>query len=169
MLNYIQRAMVNIKASQNKVIADYASRCVTDVASCYNQQFTQVNAWSQSTNVTNIYNIMNGACRNVALTCGLAIFGGVPKITTENDVQIGGVTYTISNCEINAAGETATQAELNQSIIGCVSEMFYQSLLCPENSEYQTEVCNKTGCVNTKCKCKTGYKVSGNYCVVDEE
>lgn len=156
-LNYIQRAMVNIKASQNKVIADYASRCVTDVAACYNQQVTQVNAWSQSTNVTNIYNIMNGACRNVALTCGLAIFGGVPKITTE------------SNCP--GVSGTTTEAAKNSAIIGCISEMFYQSLLCPENSTYDktgstTIATNGTsGFVNTKCKCNTGYAVWNGSCV----
>lgn len=171
-LNYIQRAMVNIKASQNKVIADYASRCVTDVAACYNQQVTQVSAWSQSTNVTNIYNIMNGACRNVALTCGLAIFGGVPKITTESgDVTIGDVTYQLSNCTIQKSGETATQAEVNQSIIGCVSEMFYQSLLCPENSTYDktgsTTIATNgnSGFVNTKCKCNADYVVWNGSCV----
>ena len=168
-LNYIQRAMVNIKASQNKVIADYASRCVTDVAACYNQQVTQVNAWSQSTNVTNIYNIMNGACRNVALTCGLAIFGGVPKITTESDVTIGDVTYTISNCP--GVSVTTTEAAKNSAIIGCISEMFYQSLLCPENSTYDktgstTIATNGTsGFVNTKCKCNTGYAVWNGSCV----
>ncbi len=175
-LNYIQRAMVNIKASQYKIISDYASRCVTDVAACYNQQVTQVSAWSQSANVTNIYNIMNGACRNVALTCGLAIFGGVPKITTENDVTIDGVTYQLSNCEIKKSGNgTPTQAEVNQSIIGCVSEMFYQSLLCPENSTYDKSALSTqqpspnltetNAYVNTKCKCNDGYVTWNGSCV----
>lgn len=172
-LNYIQRAMVNIKASQNKVIADYASRCVTDVAACYNQQVTQVSAWSQSTNVTNIYNIMNGACRNVALTCGLAIFGGVPKITTENDVTIEGVTYTISNCP--EVSTTTTEAAKNNAIIGCISEMFYQSLLCPENSTYDKSASSTqqpspnltatNAYVNTKCKCNDGYVTWNGSCV----
>ena len=168
-LNYIQRAMVNIKASQNKVIADYASRCVTDVAACYNQQVTQVNAWSQSANVTNIYNIMNGACRNVALTCGLAIFGGVPKITDESEVEIEGVTYQISNCpEVSSA---STEGAKNSAIISCVSEMFYQSLLCPENSTYDktgsvTIATNgNSGFVNTKCKCNADYVVWNGSCV----
>ena len=169
-LNYIQRAMVNIKASQNKVIADYASRCVTDVAACYNQQVTQVNAWSQSANVTNIYNIMNGACRNVALTCGLAIFGGVPKISDEDPVEIDGVTYQISNCP----GVEGTEGAKNSAIIGCISEMFYQSLLCPENSTYDKTATASTpvasnmthqGHVNTKCKCNDGYVTWNGSCV----
>ena len=67
--NYVQRAMVNIRAAQYNIISDYASTCMVDIANCYNQQVTQVNAWSSNASVTNIYNVMRGACRNVALTC----------------------------------------------------------------------------------------------------
>ena len=149
-VNYIQRAMVNIKASQYKIISDYASRCMVDVAACYNQQVTQVNAWSSVASTTSVMNVMNGACHNVALTCGYAIFANDNSITSE-------------------AG-----------LIEAVSEMFYQSLLCPENSTYrgeghtisdnESEGANNdsgsSGYVNAVCRCNAGYVVWNGRCIL---
>ena len=71
-VNYIQRAMVNIRAAQTQIISDYASTCMTDIATCYSQQVSQVNSWSSSASVDSIYRVMSGACYNVALTCAYA-------------------------------------------------------------------------------------------------
>ena len=137
-VNYIQRAMVNIKASQYKIISDYASRCMVDVASCYNQQVTQVNAWSSSASTASIMNVMNGACHNVALTCAYAIFpDGVEGDSTES------------------------------TLIATISEMFYQSLLCPDNSTYQTAECTDSACANARCKCNTGYEAYRGNCLAE--
>ena len=139
-VNYVQRAMVNIRAAQHKIISEYASTCMTDVANCYNQQVSQVNAWSSNASVSNVYNVMRGACRNVALTCGYAVFDG-----TE-------------------------QCEDPEGCINGVSEIFYQSLLCPDNSTYQETKCDKIGngekCVNTNCICNSGYEAWGAACVI---
>lgn len=142
--NYVQRAMVNIKSAQQDIISDYASSCMVDVATCYNQQVTQVNAWSSNASVGSIQSVMRGACRNVALTCAYAVF--------------------------------AKEAELckdENTCINNISEMFYQSLLCPDNSVYEADSCNgekaengKEGCVNDRCKCNAGYVVWGNSCLV---
>lgn len=146
-VNYVQRAMVNIRAAQSRIIADYASKCIVDVADCYNQQVTQVNSWSTSANVGSIRKVLAGACRNVALTCAYAVF--------KDDAN---------SCPINS-NSTSTQ-----TCITSISEMFYQSLLCPENSTYQATTANSgeigTTHVNDHCKCNTGYDVWGTSCLV---
>ncbi|MBQ2017645.1 MAG: hypothetical protein II208_03940 [Alphaproteobacteria bacterium] len=144
-VNYVQRAMVNIRAAQSKIIADYASKCIVDVADCYNQQVTQVNSWSTSANVGSIRKVLAGACRNVALTCAYAVF--------KDDAN---------SCPIGSTGA--------QTCITSISEMFYQSLLCPENSTYQATPANSgeigTTHVNDHCKCNAGYDVWGTSCLV---
>ena len=142
-VNYIQRAMVNIKASQYKIISDYASTCMVDVAACYNQQFTQVNAWSQSASTDSIMNIMRGACHNVALTCGYAVF---------------------ANDFINPPYSVEGGPDQNE-LIDKISMMFYQSLVCPDNSTYVGNASGSGADVNTACKCNSGYEVWDGYCV----
>lgn len=139
-VNYIQRAMVNIQSGQRKIISDYASSCMVDIASCYNQQVTQINSWSTSASVNSIYNVMRGACRNVALTCAYAVFA--------ND-------------------QTSCPPDNDDMCIQKVSEVFYQSLLCPENSVYviNSGVYSEDGYVNEHCKCIDGYEVFGTQCL----
>ena len=167
-VNYIQRAMVNIGAAQYKIISQYASECMLDIADCYNQQVSQINSWSSTATVNNISRVMRGACRNVALTCGRAIFSDKTDIDSPTD----------------------------DVIIDDISTMFYQSLLCPENSTYyangqggqdssssssssSTPSCetdgsttvsddnvgNKTKWINKLCRCNTGYVAWGSQCV----
>lgn len=158
-VNYIQRALVNIRAAQQNIISDYASSCMTDVAQCYNSQVTQVNAWSSSASIDNVYSVMRGACRNVALTCGYAIFAD-------------GAT---AGCAVKDDNPT--------TYIDCISKMFYESLLCPANSTFTDksglcsaqENANDTNCdgtvnlyatgyVNARCKCIDGYEAVAGYC-----
>ncbi|MBQ0013127.1 MAG: hypothetical protein KBS86_00960 [Proteobacteria bacterium] len=139
-INYLQRAMTNIKAQQSQIISDYASSCMLDVADCYNQQVTQVNTWSSVASAESIKNVMTGACRNVALTCAYAVF---------------------ANQKDRCYNETGC--------INSISEIFYQSLLCPENSKYAVDGCPgsaSNGCVSSMCKCNTGYEVWGSSCVL---
>lgn len=154
-VNYIQRAMVNIRAAQQQIISDYAANCMVDIATCYNQQVTQVNAWSSNASVSSIRNVMQGACRNVALTCAYAVFA--------EDTQ---------SCPADAASNATSAA----TCINSVSEMFYQSMLCPDNSIYnavgQTRIDpndTEQGFVNAHCKCKPGYVVWGSTCITQCE
>ncbi|MGN0916703.1 MAG: hypothetical protein ACI4NZ_00640, partial [Candidatus Enterousia sp.] len=153
-VNYLQRAMVNIRAAQHQIISDYASSCMVDVATCYNQQVTQVNTWSSNASASSVYGVMTGACYNVALTCAYAVF--------QNDTN---------SCP---TGDTTNN---KKQCIQSISEMFYQSLLCPDNSTYDVKGTEnpspnktkadkiKTAWVNTKCYCNVGYTVFGNQCV----
>lgn len=151
-VNYIQRAMVNIKAAQQSIIADYASTCMSEISTCYNQQVTQINAWTSTANLANILSVMRGACRNVALTCAYAVFA--------ND--------TASCPESNATTDNTG------TCIDNISQVFYQSLLCPDNSTYLvgegrascSNFGNGTQCVNEICKCNSGYEAWGNACYV---
>ncbi len=139
-VNYIQRALTNIRSAQSKIISDYASSCMVDVASCYNQQVTQVNVWTSAASVNNIRAVMSGACRNVALTCAYAVFANDSESCLDND-----------GCLEN------------------ISQMFYQSLLCPEHSTYTKEACSAMGpdCANTQCKCNDGFDAYAGSCVVE--
>ncbi len=145
-VNYIQRAMTNIRAAQSQIISDYASSCMLDVASCYNQQVSQVNAWSSVASAQSVRAVMSGACRNVALTCAYAVFA-----------------EDKTSCPKNNDGIKNTENCLNN-----ISEMFYQSLLCPDHSTFvgTTGDCTSLGlgCLNTQCKCEPGYFVSGSSC-----
>ena len=148
-VNYVQRAMVNIKAQQQQIISDYSSNCILDVANCYNQQVTQVNSWTSSASVSSIYNVMRGACRNVALTCAYAVFDGDNKSCPVDGTTVDGTT------------------DANNTCIQSISEMFYQSLLCPDNSIYDTTTdTNRTEKrrVNDMCVCIEGYEAVGTYC-----
>ena len=168
-VNYVQRAMVNIRAAQQKIISEYASSCIVDVAACYNSQITQVNSWTSAASATNIYSIMRGACRSVALTCGFALFTGEPVITPDVPLTIQDKTFYVSQCE-ETRGKDYGSPAYNEAIINCVSGIFYQSLLCPDNSTYSqspgTIAQNGySGYVNTQCECNPGYVVWSGNCV----
>ena len=158
--------MVNIRAAQQKIISEYASKCIADVAACYNQQITQVNTWASAASASNIYAVMRGACRNVALTCGYAIFTDDPEIMPNTTVTVDSTSYTVSGCGYIGQNTTYGSPEYNDGLINCVSDMFYQSLLCPDNSTYQTTegTIGTNGYVNTKCKCNSGYEVWSEKC-----
>ena len=152
-VNYIQRAMVNIKAAQQSIIADYASTCMSEISTCYNQQVTQINAWTSTANLANILSVMRGACRNVALTCAYAVFAN----------------------DDDSCPESTVTADNSDACIDNISQVFYQSLLCPDNSTYlvgdDSDDCssfgNGTQCVNEICKCNAGYEAWGNACYVE--
>lgn len=160
-VNYIQRAMVNIRAAQQDIISEYASNCMVDVATCYNNQVTQVNSWSSSASIESVYNVMRGACRSVALTCGYAIFAGPPAIDPETGSETTGCADA-AEC----SGDNVDTCK-NGAYVNCVSEMFYESLLCPDNSEYQTTAgtVGKDGYVNARCKCSTDYEPFSGQCL----
>ena len=159
-VNYIQRAMVNIKAAQSKIISDYASSCLSDMSDCYNQQITQINSLTDVANIETVRMVMTGACYNVALTCGHAVLA-------------------------NELGDSDT----DEDVVTKISEVFYQSLLCPENSTYSTEEAvtneidethfvhvginrwftmseSRSAWVNSHCKCDVGYTVWNGSCLI---
>ncbi len=150
-INYIQRAMVNIKAAQYQIVANYASSCLSDMATCYNDQVSQLTSWSATAAVTSIYNIMNGACRNVALTCGYAVFSADQSAST--GCPIGNNTSDQNKCIKN------------------ISEIFYQALLCPDNSTYSRNQHTISpnnqhmGWANNMCKCQSGFVTFNGACL----
>lgn len=175
-VNYVQRAMVNINSAQQNIISDYASSCMLDIAACYNQQVSQLNSWSSSANIKSIYNVMRGACRNVALTCAYAVFYNSEVSLCYDADQDGSVES--NECSIvNPGSGTGMNPPTDNQYLEGISEMFYQSLLCPENSVYQSTAADaslisngsghSTGLyVNAHCMCKNGYEPWGNSCVV---
>ncbi len=142
-VNYIQRAMVNIKAAQSKIISDYASSCLSDMSDCYNQQITQINSVTDAASIDSVIRVMTGACYNVALTCGYAVFAKADDVLT--------------------ASEDET--------IKSISKVFYQSLLCPVNSTYNADAYTTdknrkiNGWVNAHCQCGANYTVWNGSCL----
>lgn len=193
-VNYIQRAMVNIKAAQSKIISDYASTCMADVEECYNQQNTQITSWTSSASIESIYRVMKGACYNVALTCGYAVFAYDTEMANDTccaAAEVQGITtqteFTNDTCACKQGDTTtyykltglsgqqknALQSATSSVLIHGISEMFYESLLCPEHSTFvneddTTKDSNRTinGFVNTKCQCEQGYTVWNGACVL---
>lgn len=145
-VNYIQRAMVNIKSAQSKIISKYAANCISDVQDCYSQQNSQITSWTSDATIDNIYKVLTGTCYNVALTCGYAVFA--------YDEEMGNVINDSS----------LSESEKKLKLIEGISQMFFQTMLCPDNSEFVTETTN--GMVNDRCACKAGYLVSGSSCVL---
>lgn len=148
-VNYIQRAMVNIKAAQYQIVSDYASSCLNDIATCYNNQVSQLTSWTTTAASSSVYNIMRGACRNVALTCGYAVFSADGE-----------------SCPKDANSTAQTKC------IESISEIFYQSLLCPDNSVYMMGHSNNpspdntyAGWASTMCKCRDGYVTFNGACL----
>lgn len=135
--NFVQRAMVNIKAGQYKIVSDYASTCLNDLADCYNQQITQLNSWSSSANQTDVYNVVRGACRNIGLTCAYAVFA--------NDT---------TSCPRAVSGNN-TQASNELKCLKSISIMFDPTIACPENSSYVGNGAGEVG--NNQCVCNNGY------------
>lgn len=149
--NYIQRALINIRAAQYNIISEYSSSCMVDVANCYNKQVTQVNSWSSSASLSSIHNVMRGACRNVALTCAYAVFDKAADASLCTD---------------------------DNTCINSISEMFYNSLLCGDGEVYDNKAgkCFKTNnCVDSggtvsgdgantafSCVCPAGNSIDEN-------
>jgi hypothetical protein len=144
-VGYVQRAMVNIKAAQSKIISDYAANCMNEVKACYDQQNTQITSWSSSASVDNVYKVLTGACYNVALTCGHAVFA----YDAEMDAKIESLS---------------SESDKQMALIDGISQIFYQDMMCPDNSEYTNG--SATGAyVNDRCVCKKGYYLENGKCV----
>ncbi|MCQ2562516.1 MAG: hypothetical protein MJ158_02800 [Alphaproteobacteria bacterium] len=141
-VNYIQRAMVNIHGAQQQIISDYASNCLSELSTCYNTQYSNVNSWTTGASLGNIQKVMSGACRNIALTCGYAVLAKNTEYENKTDP--------------------------NDFIEG-ISQVFYQTLLCPDNSEYVVECKDNNNCVNNICRCNEHYYASENTCVWAED
>lgn len=160
-VHYIQRAMVNIKAAQSRIISNYASTCMADVEDCYNQQSTQITSWSTSASVDNIYRVMTGACYNVALTCGYAVFA--------YDIEMGNELDTIE--QNSSLSEAQKDKEQKTALIHRLSQMFYESMLCPDNSTFKNVLKSNATTdtdryVNDRCMCNENYYNTGTACVL---
>ena len=188
-LNYLQNAMVQIKANQVTTISNYAQTCLQDVATCYNGQVSQINQYTSAASASSVINVMRGACRNVALTCAYAIFA------SPGAKDMDGNTY-LNKCRPCATGTVAAgncvPTTDPEACIEDLSNIFYQTMLCPANSTYAVMAANQTGMgpgvfvkkdstgtkwtvnattgatnvmVNDKCVCLPGYGYSAGQCL----
>ena len=114
---------------------------------------------------------MRGACRNVALTCAYAVFYD-SNVKLCYDANQDGTVDQTSECSVVNTGTTSD----DQYIEG-ISSMFYQSLLCPDNSTYSAIpatsdlIGNGKKWVNAHCMCNdnssdNGYEAWGTSCLL---
>lgn len=118
---FLTKAATQMKTAAQKVVSDYASSCLTDVAACYQNQQTQISAWTSGYNgidVNNIKNVMLGACYSVSITCASSVF--------QNDSSANGCP-----------------ADNDSRCIENLSKLFYNSMLCKTHEIYKAD----EGCV----------------------
>ena len=61
---YLTRTMIQIKAAQDEMLADYAETCISDVSSCLGE-----NGYDESASTSAKSNIAINACRAQIMTC----------------------------------------------------------------------------------------------------
>jgi hypothetical protein len=69
---YLSRVLVQIKARQDTILADYAEGCVTDISSCLVQNgypTEEPTEWASNSNLSVQANIAVNACRSQIITC----------------------------------------------------------------------------------------------------
>ena len=75
-VNYIKYALTSIRAQQEKIISEYASKCTMELDNCYNKQVSKIKEQSRDYIISDeiLISIMQGACKNIATTCASTIF-----------------------------------------------------------------------------------------------
>jgi hypothetical protein len=162
--SYMERTMMQIKAAQQEIIADYAKTCLIDVSACYNGQITNSSSYGMGTGLSPkiLKPVLMGACRGVALSCSYAVFSD---------------SSTPTRCPTSGAStapcwKSDGKTRESDTCIHMLSEMFYQTLMCPLDSTWTnvggTASNNYTpaGYVNSNCKCNTGYYVYNGACTM---
>ncbi|MDR0449585.1 MAG: hypothetical protein LBG89_03985 [Rickettsiales bacterium] len=111
---FLSKAANQMKVSADRVVSDFASKCLAEVGTCYNTQVNNISAWTSgftSVNAESVKNVMLGACSSVSKTCAVSIF--------RND-------------------NIRCPADNDKTCIENLSEIFYSSLLCGPNMAYNT-------------------------------
>ncbi|MDR0319268.1 MAG: ATP-grasp domain-containing protein [Rickettsiales bacterium] len=145
---FLAKAGNQMKVSAERVIADFAGRCMNEVGTCYNTQITNLNAWTSGfTNVSaeSVKNVMLGACRSVATTCARSIFF-TGQLDDDTTTDIGKLT----------GKKPLFSCTNDDDCIERLSDIFYNSLLCGPNMAYDKGT--------SKCYCMAGYELVGGYC-----
>jgi hypothetical protein len=147
--SYLERTMTQIRAAQSGIISEHASECIHDVSTCYNSQLTQVNSYSG----------------------GLSL-----SPSTVKPILMGACRNVALSCSY-AVFSTDTDRTAN-TLIDKLSEMFYQSMLCPANSRWNNSapvgqiaapnytMSTGTTYVNSNCQCNSGYVVYNGLCTM---
>ncbi len=108
---YLQRTMIQIKAQQDTVLAEYADSCISDVASCLSQNNYNYSGLSSSTSGTTYSDAAINACMSIIKTCKSATtpddqastvkdwLNKALNLNTVKSVAINGQTYNITRTE----------------------------------------------------------------------
>ncbi len=166
-LSYMRYAMSQIHNAQQKIVGDYTASCVTDVKACVERQVGYINAWGPEGDIEALYNVVRGACRNIALSCGFATFDYTDfnwdgADFTMIDPNSGSATQgcDVSHCE--------NESCKNNEYITCIAKVALQESLCPANSTFTSDAGTPgvDNYVNAYCVCDTGYAPDKNtgYC-----
>ncbi|MBR1953744.1 MAG: hypothetical protein IKA25_01580 [Alphaproteobacteria bacterium] len=145
--DYLQRTLTKIKVAQDKVISDYAEKCISDVSSCLS-----------SNNYDNNNNIAINACRAQIVTC-MSVNGDATKAPTPASMKNWIALMVGTNNEqllarstacTNTGGTFAITGEYTGSCT-CSGGATYNSTTyrcdCPSGQEFnaETKKCEATG------------------------
>ncbi len=105
---FLQRTLIQIKAKQDTILADYAEDCISDVTSCLSQN--NYNSTNQST-----INLAINACKSLITTC-MSVNGVAANATADmlawvqasqaSEICPSDAVGTYPNCKCNVAGKS---------------------------------------------------------------
>lgn len=135
---YLQRTLVQIKAAQDEILADYASNCISDVSSCLS-----ANNYD-ATNVTKSSIAIN-ACRSTIITC-MSVNGDTTQTPTPAVMQewVAGM--------VGCTGEYMYYNETKKACVSCAGgewDTVSGKCACPSGATWTST----SGCVCSGVQC----------------
>ena len=125
---FLNRTLVQIKSSQDTILADYAEECITDVASCLAQNNYDADEGSGSATLKQkLYAKSGSKCEEVSLDYILTNLSSGASVYTDSKCETGSVTVNGSNLTTYisssgmSAGNKVAMRACNPIITTCMS------------------------------------------------
>ena len=175
---FLNRTLVQIKSSQDTILADYAEDCIMDVASCLAQNNYDADALTQTGN-----NIAVRACLPVIYTC-MSVNGVQGNL--DNDTTVSAQNWikeimgtNIRQCPSGTTGAYPDCICTDANAVYIISKN--QCIKCPESGKYPNCTCTTPNAVYVAatnqcikcpesgtypdCTCTNGaYDIASNTC-----
>ncbi|MBO4746258.1 MAG: hypothetical protein J5613_04300 [Alphaproteobacteria bacterium] len=174
---YLARVLVQIKARQDTILADYAEGCITDISSCLVQNgypTEEPTTWASNSTVQ--ANIAVNACRSQIITCmsvnGYSIetpnpnemycwaMGLLFNTTTSECSSVGGRDYSSGGTGGGTGGGSGTEYTVNFS---CGTASQSSGFVSSRTTVNGSITLPRTGCI-TPANCTfTGWDCGGSF------
>ena len=148
---YMQRTLVQIKAAQDEVLADYAENCVRDVATCISRN---------NTSSVSITNVAVNACSSMIKTCMSVNGEDTSNLTT-------GSMLTWANAAIN--DDDKVSLTLSDMTSCTNSGGSFKKTTTGGVTTYTCDCGENTGLTQSDDKKTCGYKITGGSYVTNNQ